>query len=117
MGECDKNLWMLENCRFSCQSCLSNGELHEMCRVGGRSNFFENISGSRRGGFRRNGRLRDVDFDNRFGGFNTAFNRWNRDAPFIHKEDQKNSFSFFMAEESKNKLAVALRGTLNDNKK
>lgn len=32
-GECDKNTWMLENCRQSCHSCYSNRELSQVCRV------------------------------------------------------------------------------------
>ncbi|KAK0425739.1 hypothetical protein QR680_009353 [Steinernema hermaphroditum] len=34
-GECQKNPWMLENCRSSCQSCLNAWELRNMCRAGG----------------------------------------------------------------------------------
>lgn len=32
MGECNKNSWMLENCRQSCNSCLNEYELRQMCR-------------------------------------------------------------------------------------
>src|SRR4051812_32765523 len=32
LGHCGTNPWMLENCRFSCQSCLSHFELRNMCR-------------------------------------------------------------------------------------
>ncbi|CEF65087.1 Tyrosinase copper-binding domain and ShKT domain and Uncharacterised domain, di-copper centre-containing protein [Strongyloides ratti] len=33
-GECQKNPWMTENCRSSCQSCYSQYELRSMCRSG-----------------------------------------------------------------------------------
>lgn len=74
---------MLENCRFSCQSCLSNVELHAMCRVGGRQGGF------RRREFGRNG------FNAGFGfGGSDVFSRWNRDA----LEEEDNGMSFFIAE-------------------
>ncbi|KAI6230436.1 hypothetical protein M3Y99_01062800 [Aphelenchoides fujianensis] len=34
-GECERNPWMLENCRRSCNSCFSAAELRRMCRVEG----------------------------------------------------------------------------------
>lgn len=78
---------MLENCRFSCQSCLSNVELHAMCRVGGRQGGF------RRRGFGRNGFNGGFSFG---GSFGDVFDRWNRDALSVQEED--NGMSFFMAE-------------------
>uniref|UniRef100_A0A7E4ZX04 ShTK domain protein n=1 Tax=Panagrellus redivivus TaxID=6233 RepID=A0A7E4ZX04_PANRE len=33
-GECQKNPWMLENCKASCQTCLNSVELRNMCAGG-----------------------------------------------------------------------------------
>lgn len=41
LGECQKNLWMLENCRSSCNSCLSLSELQDVCQP----KLIESISG------------------------------------------------------------------------
>uniref|UniRef100_A0A914HLP2 ShKT domain-containing protein n=1 Tax=Globodera rostochiensis TaxID=31243 RepID=A0A914HLP2_GLORO len=35
-GECRRNAWMLENCKQSCSTCVSQSELRQMCRRGGR---------------------------------------------------------------------------------
>ncbi|KJH52769.1 shTK domain protein [Dictyocaulus viviparus] len=32
LGECEKNQWMLENCRASCRTCYSQWDLRKMCR-------------------------------------------------------------------------------------
>lgn len=38
-GECNKNGWMLENCRLSCDTCLNGYELRQMCRGARRKQF------------------------------------------------------------------------------
>ncbi|VDN51144.1 unnamed protein product [Dracunculus medinensis] len=34
-GECNRNAWMLENCRRSCRSCMDEWELRIRCRIDG----------------------------------------------------------------------------------
>uniref|UniRef100_A0A914C9X5 ShKT domain-containing protein n=1 Tax=Acrobeloides nanus TaxID=290746 RepID=A0A914C9X5_9BILA len=36
IGECQKNPWMLENCRTSCRTCLNANQLRQRCQGGGR---------------------------------------------------------------------------------
>uniref|UniRef100_A0AC35FKF3 ShKT domain-containing protein n=1 Tax=Panagrolaimus sp. PS1159 TaxID=55785 RepID=A0AC35FKF3_9BILA len=31
LGECQKNPWMLENCKASCRTCFGNAELRSRC--------------------------------------------------------------------------------------
>ena len=32
LGECEKNTWMSENCRKSCETCTSMPDLRELCQ-------------------------------------------------------------------------------------